>query len=172
MFTRIFALLMLCVVVSCPISVWAHCQIPCGIFEDNMRFDMIAEHITTIEKSMQKITELSSAKDKDMNQLVRWIMNKENHAEELSSILTYYFMAQRVKPVENPNEPKFNAYMQQIQLLHWMLVTTMKCKQSTDLNHIASLRSLLERFKNAYLAEAKHDHKHDHKHDEGRDHKH
>ncbi|MDY6953871.1 MAG: superoxide dismutase [Ni], partial [Thermodesulfobacteriota bacterium] len=33
----------------------AHCEIPCGIYDDQMRIDMIAEHITTIEKSMKQI---------------------------------------------------------------------------------------------------------------------
>ncbi len=26
----------------------AHCEIPCGIYDDEMRINMIAEHITTI----------------------------------------------------------------------------------------------------------------------------
>ena len=33
-----------------------------------------------------------------MNQLVRWVDNKEIHADELSEIVTYYFMTQRIKP--------------------------------------------------------------------------
>ncbi len=37
---------------------YSHCQIPCAI-DDHARFDMISEHITTIEKSMKMITELS-----------------------------------------------------------------------------------------------------------------
>ena len=39
--------------------VHSHCQIPCGIYNGPARFDMIAENITTIEKSMRQITELS-----------------------------------------------------------------------------------------------------------------
>lgn len=31
----------------------AHCEIPCGIYDDQMRVNMIGEHITTIEKSKQ-----------------------------------------------------------------------------------------------------------------------
>ncbi len=40
--------------------VYSHCQIPCGIYGDPARFDMLAEHITTIEKSMKQITDLSN----------------------------------------------------------------------------------------------------------------
>jgi nickel superoxide dismutase len=78
--------------------VYSHCQIPCGIYGDQARFDMLAEHITTIEKSMQQITELSQKDKRNFNQIVRWIQNKEKHADELSHIVTYYFMAQRIKP--------------------------------------------------------------------------
>ena len=76
---------------------YSHCQIPCGIYNDQMRFDMINEHIATIEKSMKQITELSSQDKPNMNQIVRWVQNKDHHADELSDIVTYYFMAQRVK---------------------------------------------------------------------------
>ena len=34
---------------------YSHCQVPCGIYGDEGRFDAIAEHITTIEKSMKQI---------------------------------------------------------------------------------------------------------------------
>ena len=37
----------------------AHCQIPCGIYGDQTRFVTLYEHITTIEKSMNQIDELS-----------------------------------------------------------------------------------------------------------------
>ena len=34
----------------------AHCEIPCGIYDDQLRAKLIAEHATTIEKSMKKIS--------------------------------------------------------------------------------------------------------------------
>ena len=39
--------------------VYSHCQIPCGIYDDPARLAMIAENITTIEKAMKSIEELS-----------------------------------------------------------------------------------------------------------------
>ncbi|PLX11209.1 MAG: superoxide dismutase, partial [Marinilabiliales bacterium] len=38
---------------------FAHCEIPCGIYEDTIRIELIKEHIITIEKSMKMIHELS-----------------------------------------------------------------------------------------------------------------
>ena len=31
--------------------VFSHCEIPCGIYDDPMRLDMMAEHITTITRT-------------------------------------------------------------------------------------------------------------------------
>jgi len=36
----------------------AHCEIPCGIYDDEMRINMINEHIATIEKSMNQIMKI------------------------------------------------------------------------------------------------------------------
>ena len=49
----------------------AHCEIPCGIYDDQLRADLIAEHLTTIEKSIKKIVELSKQNPANYNQLIR-----------------------------------------------------------------------------------------------------
>ena len=137
--------------------VHSHCQIPCGIYNDPARFDMIAEHITTIEKSIQQITELSKQEKPNMNQLVRWVQNKETHADQLSEIVTYYFMAQRVKPVgKKEGKKSYNNYIKKITLLHEMLVYTMKAKQTTDLVNIEQLKILSAKFKSIYLQKHSH----------------
>ncbi|MFH1351903.1 MAG: superoxide dismutase [Ni], partial [Pseudomonadota bacterium] len=122
----------------------AHCEIPCGIYDDEMRFNMIAEHISTIEKSMKQIMELQGDKSINYNQLVRWVTNKENHAEKLQEIVTQYFMTQRIKEdAEN--------YSKKVSVLHKMLIYSMKCKQTTDLSHISTLRALLKEFHDLYF---------------------
>ena len=131
-------------------SVYSHCQIPCGIYDDNMRFKMMGEHITTIEKSMKLINQLSAEQKPDMNQIVRWVQNKETHADELSQIITYYFMAQRVKPIEKTNTEDYEKYVTKLTLLHQMLVTSMKVKQTTDLSVTKQQTELLAKFKKAY----------------------
>lgn len=147
-------------------QVFAHCQIPCGIYNDPARFTLLAERITTIEKSMKQIESLSKAEKLNHNQITRWVNNKESHADEFSEIVTYYFLAQRVKPAKADDA----AYVNKVVLLHKMLVSAMKAKQTTDLAHVEALRKNLEAFKAAYLgkkgAEKKHDHKHlgGHKH--------
>jgi nickel superoxide dismutase len=131
--------------------VYSHCQIPCGIYGDEDRFDMIAENITTIEKSMKAIKELSDKPKPDMNQIVRWVDNKEKHADDTAHIITYYFLAQRVKPTLLGGEAE-KAYVKKLKLLHIMLLGCMEAKQTTDLSHVDGLRSVLADFKAIYFA--------------------
>ena len=61
----------------------AHCEVPCGIYDDEMRINMIGEHIATIEKAMSQVSALQAKSPIDYNQVTRWIMTKEQHANEL-----------------------------------------------------------------------------------------
>jgi len=122
----------------------AHCEVPCGIYDDQMRINMIAEHITTIEKSMKQIVELGGQKPMNHNQISRWVMNKEHHANELQHIVTQYFITQRIKL-------DTDKYSEKLTSLHKLLVYAMKCKQTTDLSHIATLRSVLQEFQGLYF---------------------
>ncbi len=122
----------------------AHCEIPCGIYNDGMRINMMAEHIKTIEKSMVQIQKLTSNKEMDYNQMTRWVINKERHADELQEIVTQYFMTQRIKP-------DVKEYSKKLISLHKILIFAMKCKQTTDLSHISTLMNLLKEFRGLYF---------------------
>lgn len=129
---------------------YSHCQIPCGIYDDEARFASIAEHITTIEKSMKEIERLSAEAKPNMNQIVRWVNNKDQHADELSEIVTYYFMAQRIKPAPESDAKAYADYTKKLTLLHRMLMDSMKSKQTTDLANVEHLKSALDEFHKAY----------------------
>ncbi len=123
----------------------AHCEIPCGIYDDEMRVKMISEHIQTIEKSMNEINKLEKAGlSHHSNQLVRWIMNKEDHANQLQEIVTQYFMTQRIKFDTND-------YNKKLDILHHMLVYAMKCKQTTELENTEALKKLVKEFSDIYF---------------------
>ncbi len=129
---------------------YSHCQVPCGIYGDDTRFNLIGEHITTIEKSMRQIGENMNQDPPNGNQIVRWVNNKEKHADEISHIVTYYFMAQRVKIPPAGDARANSAYVKKLTLLHQILVYSMKAKQTTDLGNVEKLRHLLEDFRKAY----------------------
>jgi nickel superoxide dismutase len=154
-------LIMLVVLVALMILsslVYSHCQIPCGIYDDPQRFDMMAENITTIEKSMKQISELSHENKLNMNQIVRWVRNKEEHADEIGHIVTFYFLSQRIKPVDKSDGKAYADYVRKLTLLHEMLVYSMKAKQTTDLSNVEKLRALLKEFETAYFGKAGHKH--------------
>ena len=139
-------------------NVLAHCEVPCGIYDDGMRIKMIREHILTIEKSMKMIAKLSSAPEKNYNQIVRWINNKEHHANELQHIVAQYFMTQRVKPVDKEDVEAYEEYINKLTLLHQMMFYAMKSKQTADFANVEMLRSLLNSFRDAYFGSEGHSH--------------
>ncbi|MFC1614693.1 superoxide dismutase [Ni] [Gemmatimonadota bacterium] len=133
-------------------SLYPHCEIPCGIYDDHLRSHLIEEHITTIEKGMKQVVELSAAGEKNYNQIVRWTMNKDDHATQLQQVVTQYFMHQRIKPAASSDAKGYKEYLHKLELLHRMLVAAMKAKQSTDLAHVETLRNLLKEFNGAYFS--------------------
>ena len=140
----------------------AHCQVPCGIYGDHMRFEIFREHIATLEKSMNQINELSKNANSNVNQLVRWVNNKDHHADEFTNIVTYYFLAQRIKIKDPQNTTEFSDYQKKVTLLHQMMVYSMKCKQTTDLKNVEELKSLVDQFENIYFSAEEKKHLKDH----------
>jgi nickel superoxide dismutase len=132
-------------------SVYSHCEIPCGIYDDAARVAAMREDVTTIEKSMKGIIDLSAAGEKNYNQIVRWVMNKEDHADKLQEVATQYFMFQRIKPVDETDPAAWTVYQQQLTLMHKITVHAMKAKQTTDLVEIETLRNLIDAFDKLYF---------------------
>ena len=138
-----------------------HCEVPCGIYGDSLRVSLIKEHSSTIEKAMNQINELSKAESPNYNQLIRWVTNKEKHAEEIQHIVSQYFMHQRIKlPGANLSNKEFmmvnEKYTKLLSNLHAIQVYAMKCKQSTDLNLVGNLNTSISNFEDNYF------HTHDH----------
>lgn len=106
--------------------VFAHCQVPCGIYGDQNRFEEMLEDTKTIAKAIAQINELAGTHDATgHNQLARWVINKEKHAQNIQTIIGEYFLAQRIKAT-NPK------YVEQLKAAHAVIVAAMKCKQSAD----------------------------------------
>ena len=134
----------------------AHCEIPCGIYEDSLRISLLSEHITTIEKSINMINELSKEAKPNYNQIVRWVVNKEEHSNKIQEIVSQYFLHQRVKITDSSDKEAYAKYINQLATLHKISVYAMKAKQNTDLIYIEKLRSSLAAFEKIYF----HTHEH------------
>ena len=147
------------------VSAGAHCQIPCGIYGDTMRIDMMLEDVSTIEKSIASIQALAGkTSPADLNQLVRWIANKDTHADKIAESVTSYFLQQRVKAPQGNDPAATKRYTDQLTTLHGILVTAMKAKQSVDPAVAGSLKELVLRFKELYLTPEDLAHAAQHKH--------
>ena len=127
-----------------------HCEIPCGIYGDDLRFATLDEDIRTIEKSMRQIAELSADPGANANQSTRWVMNKELHADRIRETVAQYFLAQRIQLPDEGDAAAVEAYRDQLARLHKLIVHAMKSKQTTDLAHPAALRETLQAFREAY----------------------
>ncbi|MEC7225298.1 MAG: superoxide dismutase [Ni] [Candidatus Latescibacterota bacterium] len=132
-------------------DLYAHCEVPCGIYGDDARFSAIAEDAQTIEKAMGMIADLAGKDDaQSANQLARWVVTKEEHANKIQHVVTQYFMTQRLKAPGDDDAAAFAAYTEKLVLLHKMLRTAMLCKQSVDTTHPQALHDLLHEFQAAY----------------------
>ena len=125
-------------------SVWAHCEVPCGIFADQRRFEEMLEDQATIAKAIDSHRNLAFDPDAQaQNQLVRWINTKESHATNTQHIIAQYFMTQRIKSGAENYVPKLTA-------AHQVMLAAMKCKQNNDPAMAAALRTAILDFYRAY----------------------
>lgn len=142
--------LILSVVVSsvlCVASVCrAHCEVPCGIYDDQLRFQQMLEDCDTIAKGMKSVEDLlaemgDAPTPLAVNQMVRWTNTKEDHATKIQHIISQYFLTQRIKPTSE-------RYVDQLKAAHAVLVAAMKCKQTVDQANADQLReSILDLYR-------------------------
>lgn len=112
----------------------SHCQIPCGIYDDSARIQMMLEDAATVEKATRLIAELAGKGDaQSQNQMVRWVVNKEQHAQKIISTISDYFLTQRVKPSQED-------YKDRLVKHHAVIVAAMKAKQHAQATYANALK--------------------------------
>jgi len=108
----------------------AHCQVPCGIYDDKARIARLHEDTVTIEKAITNINELAGKHDaQSLNQATRWITTKEAHASHIIEVVSEYFLTQKIKPV-SPGADGYDAYLTKLADHHAVMVAAMKTKQN------------------------------------------
>ncbi len=128
----------------------AHCQVPCGIYDDKARIAQLSEDAATIEKAIHNIRELSGKHDANaFNQASRWVATKEHHASHTITVVAEYFLTQKVKPVEK-GATDYGAYLEKLADHHAVMSAAMKCKQSANPATVAPLRAAIERLATHY----------------------
>ena len=124
-------------IIYSPIA-YSHCQIPCGIYDDHARVKTMLEDVATARKAIDLIAELSKKSDaQSNNQIVRWVMSKEIHAQNIISTISDYFLTQRVKS-------KQKDYIERLKKHHAVIVAAMKVKQNADITYVDALEESSE----------------------------
>lgn len=121
-----------------------HCQIPCGIYDDAARVKAMLEDAATVEKATKLIAELSGKTDaQSQNQIVRWVVNKEQHAQKIISTINDYFLTQRVKTSQKD-------YTERLVKHHAVIIAGMKAKQNADGKFAQALKDSIEALRSYY----------------------
>ncbi|MFQ3241664.1 MAG: nickel superoxide dismutase [Lentimonas sp.] len=116
----------------------AHCQVPCGIYNDGARVESMLEDAATVAKATQMMGELEGKTDaQSINQMTRWVANKEQHAQQIIETISNYFLTQRVKADQSD-------YKERLVKHHTVIVAAMKAKQNADGKHATALAESIE----------------------------
>ena len=122
----------------------AHCEVPCGIYDDGARFTQMLEDQSTIAKALDQIVQLAESHEPTgLNQLSRWVSTKETHATNIQHTIAQYFMTQKIKSDDA-------AYVEKLTAAHGVMVAAMKCKQSADPAAAAALKKAIVAFQTIY----------------------
>jgi len=122
-------------------AVRTHCQVPCGIFDDPARVAALKEDAATVRKAMVQINELGTASPLAVNQTVRWINTKEEHAASIITTASEYMLAQRVKKELFESEGE---YKEALVAHHTLMQAAMKTKQVVDVAACDALDAAIE----------------------------
>jgi len=125
-------------------SLFGHCQVPCGIYDDASRVQQMLEDVSTISKAIDEIHVLNDKNDVQSNQqLIRWVKNKEMHADKIIDTISNYFLTQRVKPSAED-------YLQRLSDHHAVILLSMKAKQKADEKIAEALKEAVEALSKYY----------------------
>ncbi len=174
----------------------SHCQMPCGIYHDDMVYDQIDQYIETMAKGITVMNDSKFATTQERNEFVRWVMEKDAASDDVSRVITEFFLQQKIKPNEQDTTKR-------VLSAHALLFYLVGIKQTVDMKvlndfyeewekfklmfHIEGYSCKLEQIKLKKWAEKKkalegkganqpssdqHDHDHDHDHEHDHEHTH
>ena len=83
---------------------------------------------------MHQVGHLQGKTDaQSINQQVRWINTKEEHASKIIAVVSEYFMTQKLKGIPAKSDTAaYAAYLEVLAAHHAVLVAAMKTKQTVD----------------------------------------
>lgn len=124
----------------------SHCQMPCGIYHDDMVFDQIDQYVETMYKGISVIDDSKFTSVKDRNETVRWIALKDHESDDTAQLITTYFLQQKIKPGEADTAKKLES-------AHKLLFLLVAIKQNVDLQMVQDFSDEWDKFKTMFHVE-------------------
>lgn len=113
-------------------NIYAHCDVPCGIYET----DTARHAADTVRRMCEKAEELHDNDPEHMNQFVRIVMVKEDHADrcknQLQMLWSDYFKAEHLEQWPDLHDKFWQATKQ-----------CSRCKQSLDIKEADKLIAMV-----------------------------
>ena len=124
----------------------SHCQLPCGVYHDDLVFDQIDQYIETMYKGITVIKDSKFETVADRNETVRWVLQKDKASDEAAMTITTYFLQQKIKPSEADTEKK-------VLSAHKLLFLLVKIKQNVDRDIVVEFSKEWDNFKGMFHRE-------------------
>lgn len=124
----------------CQMQLIAHCQMPCGIYHDEMVFDQIDQFVETTVKAISVMEDNPFKTVQDRAAFVRWVVQKDKGADDVAHLITTYFLQQKIKPGEDDT-------VKRVLSAHQLLFYLVQIKQNVDLKVVNDFYEEWERFK-------------------------
>lgn len=124
----------------------AHCQMPCGVYHDEMVYNQIDQYVETMYKGMSILNSSKFHGVHDWNEVIRWVLLKEKESDATANLLTTYFLQQKIKPGEADTAKRLTS-------CHKLLFLLVAIKQNTDVKFVKEFLEEWEDFKAMFHVE-------------------
>jgi nickel superoxide dismutase len=118
----------------------AHCQMPCGIYHDDMVYSLIDQYVETMYKGISVLNNSKFDNTQQRNAFIRWVMEKEKSSDQTANLITEYFLQQKIKSGEDDTTKRLIS-------AHKLLFMLMQIKQNADLEIVKQFSEEWEKFK-------------------------
>jgi nickel superoxide dismutase len=123
-------------------EIQAHCQMPCGIYHDDMVFDEIDQYVETMYKAVSVLKENKFDTANEKNQFIRWVMTKDEASSAIVERLSQYFLQQKIKPAENDEDT-----LKKVTTIHKLMFLVVQIKQHVNIEIVKEFKNEWEKLK-------------------------
>ena len=117
-----------------------HCQMPCGVYHDEIVYDQLDQYVETMHKAISELLVLKFETPAEKNYYIRWVMSKERQTNDAANTILHYFLQQKIKPGDEDTAAKLVS-------AHKLLFLLVSIKQTVDLKVLYEFMEEWNKFK-------------------------